>query len=217
MLRCPEEGGGRGRWKAACHATPGHQRYFDGRGSIFQRVIGNLVGLHTHREVGLVVNEASHGSGHDEVSSDEAVRASVALGGVRDLGRVRMKCLEPGSRLQGPWWSQWRNVSTGLLSGTNTSITVGGYPALTRWAWSECTDWLVRDCVHVALGRLWRWTHGHMDTNRDIKWFFCARLADLPGRCGAAQRSLCSQDIKETHGSCVARKVTLAICFRADK
>jgi hypothetical protein len=52
--------------------------------SIFQRVIGNLVVSHTHREVGLVVNGASHGSGHDEMSSDEAVRASVALGGARD-------------------------------------------------------------------------------------------------------------------------------------
>jgi hypothetical protein len=80
--------------------------------SIFQRVIGNLVASHTHREVGLVVNGASHGSGHDEMSSDEAVRASVALGGARDLGRVRMKCLE------------LRIPATGALGGVNGE-TVG--------------------------------------------------------------------------------------------
>jgi hypothetical protein len=114
-----------------------------------------------------------------------------------------MKWLELRIRATGALVESMENLSAELLSGTNIVLLyrVEGYPILACWAWSECIDWLVWDGVHAALanlGRLWR-GFGDMDTNRDIKWIFRARLADLPRECGPAQRSLCSQDFKETH------------------
>jgi hypothetical protein len=96
------------------------------------------------------------------------------------------------------------NLSAELQSGTNiTTVQVGGYPTLARWALSECIDWLVRDCVHAALGnlgRLWRWsrwTHGH-------KSGYKVDLSRTSGRSPAAEQSAHETSRKRMR-SCVAR------------
>ena len=67
---------------------------------------------------------------------DEAVRASLALGGARDLGRVGQDEMagapDPGYR----GFGGVENLSAEFLPGTNIVLLyrVGGYPTLACWA-----------------------------------------------------------------------------------